>query len=257
MLQELWKEKFKYLSIILVSILFFFSLSFLTKITYSSSALLKPNDFRLNQEQNPGFNLGFSFTGLNTSQGEVELAVETLRSKDFFASLLDQEDINLKERLINMNNLNENANFDILYDSFHRNNLDIFRNTDNEFIRVSVNFTDPEIAKLLADKIIMDLNSFAREREIILAKNSILFLEAQLEQKSTATVVDAISSLIEREFKKLMLAEVNLDYAFRIIDSPRVPTERSKPRRSLYASLGAFFGFFACLLVFFIKRKFN
>ena len=80
-------------------------------------------------------------------------------------------------------------------------------------------------------------------------------MEEQLKEQENIVVIDTISNLLEKEFNQLMLAEVNEDFEFTIIDSPRIASKKSKPIRSLYASLGAFFGFFSGLLLIFFREK--
>lgn len=258
MLKKIWEDKNLYIGIIAITALITFGSSFLVKETFSSSALLKPNDLNSNAgQQLGGLNLNLPIGGLSSNNSEIELAVEILRSKDFFDSLLKQDELNIKDNLILMNNLKIDASFDELFESFHRYNLDIYRNTDNNFVRISANYIEPNTAKIWAEQIIDNLNSFSREREIALANDSIKFLEERLKTETTSAIKTAITGLIESEYQKLMLAEVSVDYAFIVIDSPRTPDKKSKPIRSLYLSLGIFLGFFISFLVLFFRSRFS
>jgi uncharacterized protein involved in exopolysaccharide biosynthesis len=55
-------------------------------------------------------------------------------------------------------------------------------------------------------------------------------------------VQNSVSTLLESEIKKVMLARGSKEYAFRVLDSAVAPERPSFPNRTVWTVLGFFFG---------------
>jgi len=111
-----------------------------------------------------------------------------------------------------------------------------------QLVTLSVEWKDPEKAAQWVDLLIKRLNETTRQEAIAQAEKSIRFLEQEVRRTSNADIQTALYSLIESQMKKAMLANVNEEYSFRVIDPAVVPERRSSPKRALIVILGLFAG---------------
>ena len=88
-----------------------------------------------------------------------------------------------------------------------------------------------------------------RQRALAQAESSVNYLKLELERANLLTMQQSVGRLLETELQKAMLAGVNPEFAFRIIDSAQPPNHRSRPRRTqivVFAFVaGAFLASFA------------
>lgn len=99
----------------------------------------------------------------------------------------------------------------------------VFEDKDSGLVVLRIDWSDPARAADWAAKLVALADSELRQRTIEESRASMLFLERELGGTSVVAVQQAIYGLMERETKKIMLANARPEYAFRIIDSPRVP----------------------------------
>jgi uncharacterized protein involved in exopolysaccharide biosynthesis len=113
--------------------------------------------------------------------------------------------------------------------------LEVRSDPDSGLVRLSIVWTERELAAEWTNEIVRRLNEAARTRAIAQAELSLEFLRTQLESANQVSIRDAINAVIESQMQKIMLARVQGDYAFRIVD-PAVPARDSdfvSPRRLL------------------------
>jgi uncharacterized protein involved in exopolysaccharide biosynthesis len=89
-----------------------------------------------------------------------------------------------------------------------------------------------------------------RDRTIHDSERHITYLQGEAAKASLVPVQQALSQLMESEYKQMMLAGGNEEYALKIIDPGAVPENPSSLRKA-YLILGGMFGgfFLACLYV--------
>ena len=71
------------------------------------------------------------------------------------------------------------------------------------------------------------------------------FIEEQIAKTHDALTRDRLYLMYGQEAEKEMMARNREQFGFRVIDSPRVPDRKFKPRRGLSAMLAAVLSFFA------------
>ena len=109
-------------------------------------------------------------------------------------------------------------------------NVDVDRRTN--LITLSVTWEDPVLAAQWANQIIKDINKKIREQEIEEFQQSIDFMQAQLDNSDTSGSLNSVMfNLIEELTKKVMIANVREEYAFKIIDPAVVPEIKHKPSK--------------------------
>lgn len=121
-------------------------------------------------------------------------------------------------------------------------------------ITLAIEWKDPVLASLWAMQLVDRINKLLRENAVAEVERNLSFLRKQLEHTDVLAVQQSLSALIEAEMKKAMLANVNEDYAFQVVDPAIAPEEKVRPRRGLIIVVGVFLG---CLLGVFIAFVMN
>jgi len=124
-------------------------------------------------------------------------------------------------------------------------------------VTLRIEWYDPEIAAAWANDFVAAANERARRRAIEDAERTLKYLNDELGKTSVVGVREGIYSLIESGVNTIAVANVQEDYAFRIVD-PAVAPERDRfvrPMRPLVIALGALVGLCIGLLVVLLRRE--
>ncbi|MDQ6951460.1 MAG: GNVR domain-containing protein [Mariprofundales bacterium] len=118
-------------------------------------------------------------------------------------------------------------------------------------VTVAVEWTDADLAAKWANTLVARLNDYLRQRAINEGKAKLQYLSRELARTQVEDIRKALFELISQEQKKAMLANTQVQYAFRVIDTAQPPDRKAKPKRSLIVVLSAFVaGFLAMIFVF-------
>jgi len=83
-------------------------------------------------------------------------------------------------------------------------------------------------------------------------------LEEQLQKTADPLIRQKIYNLIAQQLETAMMAEVKENFAFKIIDPPKVPDRKIKPKRALMVvlsfSLALFMGVFIAFFMEYLER---
>lgn len=109
-------------------------------------------------------------------------------------------------------------------------------------ITVAVKWRDPQLAADWANGLVADVNARLRAAAIRESRQNLEYLQAELLKSSQVQLHATIFSLIESQMQNAMLANVKIEYAFRVIDPALAAEKRHWPNRLLLAVLGLFFG---------------
>ena len=109
-------------------------------------------------------------------------------------------------------------------------------------ISLSIRWADPDIAYLWNQSLVDLANETLRERDLERSKARLEYLNEQLGASPLLETRQAIARLIESELQTIMLAQADQEYAFRIIDPPRIPEKRVFPKRKLIVLLAGAMG---------------
>ncbi|MFM5509075.1 Wzz/FepE/Etk N-terminal domain-containing protein [Aeromonas rivipollensis] len=124
-------------------------------------------------------------------------------------------------------------------------------------LTVSVDFYSPQLAKQWVDWLIDDLNHTMKQRDQEEAKRNISYLTEQLSKTSVADMQNVFYQLIEEQTKTLMLAEVNQEYVFKVLDPAVIAEEKIKPKRALIVILGALLGGMLGVMIVLVRFAFR
>ncbi|WP_281544087.1 Wzz/FepE/Etk N-terminal domain-containing protein [Grimontia sp. SpTr1] len=129
-----------------------------------------------------------------------------------------------------------------MYEAFLKEVLSVGSDKKSGFYTLSIKHYSPYLAKQWTDWLIEDINKVMRERTIKETTQNLVYLENQLEKTAIADMQTSFYSLIEEQTKNLMLAEVQDEFVFKVIDRAVVPELKAEPKRALICILAALIG---------------
>lgn len=286
----LWSKKF----IILFTTLFFIVVS----ISY---ALYLPNEYRsqavvkLSQQHNSDMSsIASQYGGIaaaagidipnSTSEKSENLAIEIIKSREFFKHLLTYEGV-LPEIMAakRFNFENQETIFDEkiyrpekkewvrkpeppfgiipsyleAHEVYLNEILTIFFDKKTNFITISITHVSPVFAEEFLALIINELNRLERETDLLKINKKLIYLEEQLNKFEIKGIQDSIFNIIETQLEKKMLTDISDEYFIEILDSPFIPEEKSSPQRSLIVILGSILGFIFSVTFIFLRNISN
>lgn len=135
----------------------------------------------------------------------------------------------------------------------------VSKDASTGFIRINIEWTEPELAANWANRLVEIADDAIREQDISEARQSIQFLERQLEDSSVESVKQLIYELIESHAKTILVASVEDNYVFSVIDSAVAPQhdETINMPVSFKMSLALIFAFCCGALWVIVAAQFN
>ncbi len=145
------------------------------------------------------------------------------------------------------------------YDVFSKNLLKTSVDKKSGLVTVGIEWKDPEQSAQWANQLVTRLNSHQRRVAIQEAEKSLAYLNEQLAKTPVVEMQQMLYRMLEAETKKIMLANVRDEYAFKVVDPAVVPERKIKPKRSLIVVLGFMAGLmgsiFLAFFLSFIERQ--
>lgn len=250
---SLWRGKW-----VIAGVTFLFSLAGVTYALlatpiYRAEVVLTSNE----PERGPGIPAGVgglaSMVGIDLgfSAGGGAEALATLRSRAFIEEFIRERDLlpilfadrwdREKNRWID----EDPETWPDLRDGvrlFARRVRSISEDASTGLITLTIKWTDPELAATWADQLVHRINERLRTRDLANSQRRLEYLNGQLDKANLVELRQAISRLIESEIQTVLLAQVETEYAFKVIDPARVPRERDSPKRTLIVLLSTLLG---------------
>jgi len=270
--QVIWSGKW---TIILVTFLFAaasVSYAILQPNQYKSEVLLSPSSSSggggLGQMAGLAAMAGFNIGGGGGEVDKSQLALATLQSRDFLTKFINRHqltvpifagkkwDINSGELMLDNEIYNSSTKQWLRevkapkkpepsdwekYKEFSPM-LAVSEDKKTGLITVSIEFLSPVMAKHWVDLLVKDINLQYQEQDYKKATKNIKYLTAKLKQTSITDMQNIFFSLIEEQMKTKMLAQLDDEYVFKVLDPAVVPEEKSKPKRALIAVVGTITG---------------
>ncbi|KZN15076.1 Wzz/FepE/Etk N-terminal domain-containing protein [Marinomonas sp. TW1] len=120
--------------------------------------------------------------------------------------------------------------------------LAVTEDKDNGLVTLSITYFSPVLAKQWVDDLVIELNAWMKDKSLKETRDNIDYLEEQIERTKIADMQSVFYQLIEEQTKNLMLAEVQTEFAFRVIDPAVVPEEKAGPKRALICVIATLLG---------------
>jgi len=179
---------------------------------------------------------------------QVEQALAVLQSRKFLASFIKTHKIHgqlfvdvwdsTKQQWINND---EKPTEETIYKTFS-GLLMVEADPKTGLIKVAIEWGNPEQAADWVNLLLKKLNQHQKQEAIQEAQKSIDYLNHELADTNIVEMRQSMFQLIEAQTKKIMLANVRDEFAFKVIDPAVAPENRIKPKRKLMLILGLMVG---------------
>jgi len=114
---------------------------------------------------------------------------------------------------------------------------------------LSIEWEDPDEAARWANELVRRVNALLRNKAVRESESAISYIQEQLKQTSVVELRQVLHRLIESEMKEIILARINEEFAFRVID-PAVAAEGAfKPNMVPMLLLGAMLGLLGSVIL--------
>lgn len=128
------------------------------------------------------------------------------------------------------------------FEVFSKEILSVNQDKESGLYTVSVKNYSPYLAQQWVNWLIEDINKVMRERTIAETSQNLAYLSTQLQKTAVADMQSTFYKLIEEQTKSLMLAEVQEEFVFKVVDPAVVPELKDGPKRALICALGTLLG---------------
>lgn len=128
------------------------------------------------------------------------------------------------------------------YQTFTKGVFNVGDIKENGLTFITITHISPDISKQWVDWLVDDINAWMKKESLNQSKKNIEFLQQQLNKTTIADMRSVFFQLIEEQTKNLMLAEVEDQFAFKVIDPAVVPEQKVGPKRPLICIMFAFLG---------------
>lgn len=168
--------------------------------------------------------------GLDLSSGKVndtQMAVEVLKSRSFLYNFMDEHQL-LPFLLDDYEGLNAQEQQELWrgYNEL-RKQLEVEYDRAKGIVTLRLTHENPEHAAQWLRQMVADINRYMRERERERVQQQISYLTTKAQEVQQADIQESLYRLLQEQYKRAMLVEVNHDYVFETIDpalTPHQPT---------------------------------
>lgn len=225
------------------------AIAYLLPVTYRAEVLLQPAAQTPTNQLNGlaaqfGINVGTGNTATLEAQAILESKAFTMafiRRNDLLPILFADRWDPVNRRWSVDNPIDIPTELDG-YRKFRDSIREVTRDRTTGQVLVAITWTDARQATDWANKMVAMLNDTARRRALRESTDSLRYLRAEYAQTTLADVRTNLVALMATELNKSMLANVQTEYAFRVLDPAVFPNRRSSPNRVLIAAGGAALG---------------
>lgn len=178
-------------------------------------------------------------------------AIATLRSRRFtgqfiedhgLARVLFADDWDQEHERWKADSVEDIPSAEDLFERFDKDVRKVDEHARRGLVTVSIEWKDPQLAAEWANELVADVNATLRRQAVEESNQAVAYLQDQLKRTSVVELQQVLHRLIESEMKKIILANINKEYAFKVID-PAVPADEPfKPHVLLMVVLGTLAG---------------
>jgi len=121
-------------------------------------------------------------------------------------------------------------------------------------ITITAEFYDPEMASKIIEYFLVTLTDHMSGEAKRVASTNKQYLEGELGKTADPLLKQKIYELIAQQLETSMTAEVKENFAFKVIDPPKAPDKKMKPKRALMVILSVVVsGFIGVFVAFFLE----
>ncbi|WP_105171043.1 GNVR domain-containing protein [Pseudoalteromonas sp. T1lg24] len=213
-------------------------------------------------------------------KSDVNLLMDTLKSRNFLKSFIEKEDIKVEIFAVEGWDMSSNEllfnpeiydidskkwvrkpeglrqsepSLEETYTKFSEM-INVARNKKTDLLTVSLTFYSPEISKLWLEKLLEHLSEYLREQDKLEAQKSLDYLSNNRKEIAISELRVVFAELLREQHQKLMLANVKSIYGYEIRDSAYMPEEKASPKRAIIVIVSTFFAFVLSIAFVFIRK---
>ena len=278
----IWDRKFiiSFLTLVAASISVIYALSipniYESKVVLSPSTSSESNNINISGTAGALARVaGIDLGGGSDKGPNITLAIEKITSRKFALNFIaensyEPELIASIDAVIDDNSIiYNNDSYDSISDSLtskprdidlykgYMDRISIFFDKRTKFTHISFKHYSPHFAKEFLDKLVTTINDDIKNQEVSTANESIKYLENQIAKTNVSDLKFIFSKLIEKNIKTILLAEVNPEFVFTVLDPAYVPDIRSSPSRGLICILITSFSFLFIMMYFIVMDYFR
>lgn len=134
------------------------------------------------------------------------------------------------------------------YELFDSRVRSIHLDEDSGLVTLAIEWPDPHTAASWANSLVERANRHLSGQAIGEGRRSMEYLSRELQNTTADETRDAIYSLMELQLRRVMLASVRDEFAFKVLDSAVAPETPVRPNRRIMALAGLAIGFCIGLL---------
>ena len=113
---------------------------------------------------------------------------------------------------------------------------------ETNFLSIEITHASPFIAQEWLTRVYKLVDEYIQIRDVQDLKETITYIDTQIEQSNSNQVRRALSNILESQMKTLMLSEVSSGYVIKVLDSPSFPELKSGPGRAVICIVLTFLG---------------
>jgi uncharacterized protein involved in exopolysaccharide biosynthesis len=145
-----------------------------------------------------------------------------------------------------------------IYDAmkyFDENVRSVEEDKKTKLVTLAIEWKDPKLAADWANVLVKRVNEQMRQRQLREAEQSIEYLKKELAATNLLPLQQSIGRLLETELQKGMLARVNEESAFRVLDGAEVPKWKARPKRAQILTLSGAVGLLLGSLIALVRHS--
>jgi uncharacterized protein involved in exopolysaccharide biosynthesis len=124
-------------------------------------------------------------------------------------------------------------------------------------IEVSMGFKDPKVASDIVNHMLGEITDYMSSETRRVAETNQKYLELQIDKTADPFIKTKIYALIAQQIETSAMAEAKENFAFKIIDPPKVPDKRIKPKRRQMVIIAFVVSLFLGIFAAFGKEYFD
>ena len=204
--------------------------SFVMTTIYEAKAIIMP---AVKTGESSGAGLLAAQFGISTpASSSMSEIVNLLKSNVLKEEIIKKH--NLLPILIKEKNLRGKSEDQKIWSGIRylQDTLKVVPNQKDNSVHVSMQFKDPKIAANILNYTLLELTDHMSNEARRVADTNKKYLESQIDRTADPFIKTKIYTLIAQQIETAMMAEVKEIFAFKILDPPRIPDKKIKPKRT-------------------------
>lgn len=130
-------------------------------------------------------------------------------------------------------------------------------NVQKGIIELSAEYTVPKTAADIINYMLTELTDYMSSEAKRVAETNREYLESLIDRNADPLIRQKIYSMIARQIEISMMAEVKENFAFKVLDPPKTPDRRVRPKIKKNIVFAFAISLFAGIIIAFIKEYFE